>query len=315
MNFISNRETIVRNHNDKSVNIAFCADENYVKYMGVGVFSILDNNRDLKINFHIFVTAINIEDIEKLKSISSIYNNFNLDIYYINTVFFDELPICEHFSTAIYYRLIIPYVLSDRESVLYVDTDIICLGDISSIFNEISEKTVSAVEDLISKDYLSKLGKIGFEINPYFNSGVLLINNKKWIELEVFEKVLYLVKNNNFKYPDQDALNILFQNDKNILPRTFNFMEWEKTYRDKDLYNNMVFLHFIGATKPWCWIGIHPKYDFYLKKSPWKDIQYILPKTTSDFRRASNRFWRIGQKKKAIKYKCIYLIRKLLRKK
>lgn len=315
MDFILYRNDIIKNHDKKGYNIAFCADDNYIKYVGVSIFSILENNPDLMLNFHLFVTEIAEEDKEKLRNISSNSKNFNLSVYYINTDFFKDLPISEHFSTAIYYRLVIPYVLYNEEYVLYLDTDIICLGGIAEIFEIRTEKTISVIEDhLISKEYLYSLEEVGFSIKPYFNSGVLFINNKRWVKLKIFEGVLGFIKNNNFKYPDQDALNLLLQDDKNIISKKFNFIEWEETYYNKKL-NDIILLHFIGGIKPWYAIGEHPLYDLYLKSSPWKDIEYILPETTSDFRRASTRLWKIGRKKKAIKYKLLYVIRKLSRKK
>ncbi|WP_330359249.1 glycosyltransferase, partial [Basilea psittacipulmonis] len=60
----------------------------------------------------------------------------------------------------------------------------------------------------------------------YFNAGVLLINLKKWQEMNVFNQAIQILKEkkNLLRFQDQDLLNIIFKDSLYVINPRFNFM-------------------------------------------------------------------------------------------
>ena len=127
------------------------------------------------------------------------------------------------FPLNIYMRFFIPYLFNDdTEKVLYLDVDMIVLGDITALFEyEMSDYIIGAVMDPRVKTFNNSWGSIanyaalGLDGNsPYFNSGLLLINVKKWREQDIAKKIIQCIEENiQFaNYPDQYGLNVVFAN-------------------------------------------------------------------------------------------------------
>ena len=118
----------------------------------------------------------------------------------------------------------------------------------------------------------------------YFNSGVLLINLKKWRDEQIIVKFVEFMQNHSdwIKLHDQDVMNKVFCDDKLILPITNNFQEghlWNDIFYDYWKYEKQVLaarkdpvvIHYTDS-KPWIEGCAHPfKNEFfrYLKNTEW----------------------------------------------
>ena len=97
--------------------------------------------------------------------------------------------------------------------IIYMDTDIMCNGNIKELFDiDIENYELGVVKD--------RLGKVFIKHN-YFNSGVLLMNLDKIRETNLFDRVKDLCLTKKMAFPDQSALNKLCKY-KLYLPRKFN---------------------------------------------------------------------------------------------
>lgn len=314
MNFndllLDKEDVVISHHNSDAFNIVFTTDRKYAKFTGVSIYSVIKNNEKSYINFHIFVSEMNKVDIELLRNLKTDY--INITLYYLNAEFFQSFHTCGHFSYAVYYRLCIPNILNNTKKILYLDVDTICLGDISQLFDvELNESIIGVVEDAnVTNEHLSE---ISFERNEcYFNSGVLLINTEKWNLNNTFLKLVDLISNRRFSYPDQDALNLLLKDKKYVLPEKFNWTNWYKTPEILKLRSEgIIFAHFIGEIKPWHEIGFNAVYDYFKMASPWKNEAYLKPETTKMFGRYSRAYWRKGNYIMFLKYQFIYIVRKM----
>lgn len=312
---LKSEEFLVKKEFENPINIAFATDSKYAKYLGVVITSILENNKGSDISFHIFLTGIDSKNSQKLKNLP--YNNFSITYYFLNNDVFENLPVCGHFSSGMYYRIIIPNILIKKHinRVIYLDIDTLCLNELKSLyFCDMENKTIAAVPDSITLEYLSKLECIGFsKLKTYFNSGVILIDIEKWNKNNTFSNFLSYADRFDFAYPDQDILNILFQNDVKYLPEQYNWRNWK--YNEKDLLkdiNNIRIVHFTGEIKPWMEAGYCKLYTKFHKKSLWKDIPLSPPNKTREYRKfAKALFFRLNLIK-ALKYQIIYLFRKIL---
>ena len=98
-----------------------------------------------------------------------------------------------------YYRILIPELLSDYAKVLYLDCDILIQRDISALYDtNISKYMVGAIKNPPHKDITSyKHNTLHIDENLYFNSGILLFNTKKCLDLNLKDTCFDLLK----KYP------------------------------------------------------------------------------------------------------------------
>lgn len=252
--------------NNKNINIAFATDDNYIKYTGTVICSILDTiSKDTLCNFHILSTKdLSIKSKNMLNRIKE-YFNCKINYYVLGDVVektFSKIKLPNHIKLECYNRLFIPKVLSNLDKVLYLDSDIIVLSDISKIFNvKLNTYLFGAIEDVFPQHRIS----LGYSDKyTYFNSGVLLLNIKQLNSENYFNKILYSLEHNYEKYPigtDQDVLNDAFYD--RILPLSYRYNmhhEWHgcrKTFipLDKQDYEQSLadlnIVHFVGPIKPW----------------------------------------------------------------
>ena len=192
----------------------------------------------------------------------------------------------------IYLRLFIPHFIpASVEKVLYLDADMIAVADISPLWKtDISRHTVAAVTDQRLKTFDNHWGgiknyrQLGFEAtSPYFNTGLLLINTRRWREQNTTERIIDIInKHKRFaNYPDQYGMNIALHNDWLPLDARWNHMVTEPCadpfilhfVERKPIYTTYkngidkleIFNRYLNLT---AWRGTHPVREGtrYLKK-------------------------------------------------
>ncbi|EPK5866144.1 glycosyltransferase family 8 protein, partial [Acinetobacter baumannii] len=209
-----------------------------------------------------------------------------IHVYILNTQFYDNLQVNGHFTTAIYYRLSIASILKDKlDNFWYLDADILCVDSIKGMLSiDINNYVLAAVQDKCMKpDYIESIGLNSN--NKYFNSGVLFINVKAWNDFQVFEKFNQLISKRDYKFPDQDVLNILLVNKVNFIDEKFNFFTQEKI--------DPVLIHFVSSPKPWSVAASHSaKYLEYYYQSPWKDQPLDAPRNSKEAKKYAKILWR-----------------------
>lgn len=214
-------------------NICFCSDGNYVGLLNSAVLSLLETNSNLTIHilkFDDFDTTF-IDRLGERYQVNVNYYRFDL-----------ELPAKGRFSKAMFGRLYIPTVI-DCELVLYLDCDVIVNSDLTGLFNtELNNTLIGAIED--KTDNITRKLKDKYNLNDYFNSGVLLIKNNEVTQAKLNE-CIELIKVNSYEYPDQDVINIVFKDEILKLHKTYNYF-----YSGKALDFEPVIIHF-ALEKPW----------------------------------------------------------------
>lgn len=229
-------------------NICLCADDNYSKYMGVTMASILKNaDDDENIIFHIIEPNISEDTKNKLLSLKKI-KNFDIKFYRIENNKYANLAIC--------LRLLIPELIKNADKILYLDSDIIVNGSLKELFSiDINNCYALVVKDLYVDIYKEhkELIDIGKE-RTYFNSGVVLLNNKLCMEDDMSEKFYSFFENNKdkLKFIDQDILNHCFMDKVKFIDRKWNYLP-SKEYNLKSAEptkDDAVIIHFVEH-KPW----------------------------------------------------------------
>ena len=59
----------------KKFNVAFATDHNFIQHLGVTLYSLLDNNKDLDFNIYIINNGINEEQYNKIKTITGKFDS------------------------------------------------------------------------------------------------------------------------------------------------------------------------------------------------------------------------------------------------
>jgi len=266
----------------ETINIVFSSDNKYAQFMAVTLCSIFENKKCLnKIDIYILDGGIKDNDKDKLAGLEVRYN-FKITYINVDTSFFKDFYVNNRMTSAAYFRTIIPKLLPCLEKILYLDCDIIITGDILELYKtNINNYFFAAVEDYGSGNI--RLDELDMPPHAkYFNSGVMLINLKKWRENNICEKLINYIKKHpeRLKLYDQDALNALMWNNYLTIPLKYNYTT-SLLYKYNSNYNNVLkdnlVIHYAGD-KPWNYFSKNPlneAYFYYLKKTPWKDIKYI----------------------------------------
>ncbi len=123
-----------------------------------------------------------------------------------------------HFSTAMYYRIIAPFVLPrDPDRALCLDADIIVNKDLCAFYNQPFGDRLPVVcpsFDADSDEIARIKEKLGLSAgHVYFNSGVMLMNLGKMREEKKLPQIMDVILRMQpvLTYPDQDILNKLYE--------------------------------------------------------------------------------------------------------
>jgi lipopolysaccharide biosynthesis glycosyltransferase len=94
----------------------------------------------------------------------------------------------------------------------------------------------------------------------YFNAGIMFIDLEKWRKIEINHKAERIIEDDNieFKFWDQDILNILFDGDYLELEKKFNYaVDVENFSVNKNsIMDKAVLIHYSGSKKPWTVEGL-----------------------------------------------------------
>lgn len=244
------------------INIVICANDDYSDYAVALVTSILENSKSQKnICIHLFDRQVDSRLILTLREIIARYGA-KINEYHILEAAYRELPAKDYKSLDAYSRLFAPrMVLGDPERLLYLDIDTIVKTDLTDLINlDLKSHTIAAVRD---KEYEQGEGK-----SPLFNSGVMIIDIKRWKERKIEEQVLLEIRHSQggiVPLADQDDLNEILHNDWLELPLSWNAM-CGPIYKQEIYYKDSFILHFNGGTihKPDHVLCVNPgKHDYF----------------------------------------------------
>ncbi len=278
--------------------IALCHDNNYAPYSMTVVASIIQNNINTPINFHILHTNLTEKKCNKIKNWIKQFTKKAIYFYEVKKEAFKDFPIDEYtyLDFGAYIRLYLGECLQNLDKVLYLDCDIVVNASLHSLWEiDITNYAVAGVRDRIN-DYIRVYNRLNYNISEgYINSGVLLINLKKWREDFFFNKSKEFAKNNPkiLKNHDQDLINMIYHGQIKMLPFKYNLLEYylyteEWLYLDRKYYpeiieacKNPVIVHFCMPQKPWHIECINPYKELYYKyrkMTPWPELKLVHKK-------------------------------------
>jgi lipopolysaccharide biosynthesis glycosyltransferase len=238
-----------------NISVFIAADNNYACLLVVALYSILRNTKS-HIDFYILDGGISAENKVKIETLKSDFSHFSLEFIAIDVdAHFRDFKTTEGITLSMYSRLLIPQLKPEIGKAIYLDADIIAMGDVAELLNESLDDYHLGAVWATSVDDVQHNRRLGISNNhKYFNSGVLLINCKKWRENYIVEELFLLESKvrNKLIIPDQDLLNIYFDGKVKILPSKYNTTT-RIVLLDRILKNNtdkIVIRHFESTEKP-----------------------------------------------------------------
>ena len=121
------------------MNILFSSNDNYVRHLGVSLYSLLSNNQtEQKINCFVIDNEIKPENLNNLKQIVNSFTNADLFIIPFSK-FKDKLKLDMPWpvSLSCYARLFVSELLpSEIDRVLYLDCDTVITSSLSELWNK-----------------------------------------------------------------------------------------------------------------------------------------------------------------------------------
>ena len=269
------------------VHIVFACNDAYAQFLAVCFKSITLSQPVVEnetYTLHVLTDKLSKRSIKRLKEAIKERADIVLQIHDVDMNMLQGLD-SKQFTAFTFLRLIIPNILpAEIERVLYLDTDTLIANSILPLFSlDMRGKAVGAVTQN-SPSAKKNIKRLNYDENKgYFNAGVLLIDLKQWRKNNVMKQSIgYCVKNiEHLSLFDQDALNVIFQDNKcelplcyNIIPDNLNsdyYYTPEHLDEIKEAVYRPVIIHY-ASSAPWCMDEYqHPMY--YL----WDETNALLP--------------------------------------
>lgn len=280
------------------ITIVVATDNFYATLLSALVKSIEVNHKTReKIHVHVIDDGISAKNI-KLISQTVDQNLFTFFWHKAATVVPKDIKFPDDISAlplTVYMRLFAPYLIpKGTKKMLYLDVDMIVLKDISTLWNvDLGDKLFAAVQDRCATmrsrwGGVANYEELGLKADdPYFNSGLLLLDPIKWREMDVSSKVVKVVSENTkyAKWPDQYGLNVVLVNQWLMLDPRWN------AFAD-NLYDDPFLIHYLNIKPIFKSYKSQPVYfdlfHSYLRQTPYKDFK-VLSNNHLLFRKFVNR--------------------------
>jgi len=273
---------------DDEIIVAFGIDANYAPHMAVVVASIIANSPNARFRFMILNDGI--PKAEQLK-LESVAQGHIFDWCCMDDLRILSLKTKTHVSRASYYRIAIPTVAPENaERVIYLDSDIVVIGDLVDLWkSDLEGKSIGAVFDINvdSVDFAKRWDLAPSRLN-YFNAGILVLDLKKIRAENKINDAFDLLASqwDKLVYDDQCLLNVLYWNDWKLLDPVWNFqrnmilpnLEQTSFATPEEIPSGRrpKIVHFTQTNKPWSVDAYHPfvwLYYKYLRRTPyWSQV-------------------------------------------
>jgi len=280
-------------NNLEVIPIFFAVDDGYIPFLAVALQSLIENSSK-NYYYSIKILYTNIEEENKQKISKYKKENVNIEFvdlnYYIKKVK-DKLYTRDYYTKTTYFRLFIPNLYPQYDKAIYLDSDIVVLGDIAELYNvNMGNNLIAAAPDdviqttKVFQEYAEKVVGVA-DYRNYFNAGILLMNLDEFRKFNFQEKFLYLLETIKFTVAqDQDYLNRLCKGKVKIIDKAWDRMP---IAIDDMKEEDIKVIHYNLAYKPWHFENVLYKAYFwkYAQKTEfYKQIEDIRKSYTEEER-------------------------------
>lgn len=259
------------------VHIATSINRGYLPYFAVMLQSIkrhCDPSRQYCV--HILSSDIRQSDIDQM--LVEVDDQVIIDLLDVSwfKAEVEELEFSEFFSVECIYRLALLELIPEVDKILYLDSDLIVLDEVSALFDiDLGCNYIAAVHDIgiagmvggFAPEEADRLKSLGItDFGGYFSSGVMVWNLAKTRQDYTLSQFVRWIIDNKPRYSDQDCLNYFFLGSVVYLDAKWNTLFDSENVRVSQIVpyapkalqedylrarKNPSIFHFAGPVKPW----------------------------------------------------------------
>lgn len=298
----NDEENVLPYFEENNIAIASNFNNNYVPQFSVFLESMIDNASE-KNNYDIVILNQDISQDNKKILLSQVEDESNFNIRFVDSYrYIHDINIKvdnPNYSTDLFVRVLIPYILPNYEKILVVDADMICKEDIAQLYLEdVNDYIAGAVQDTVYMGYCNgmvkgtkKYTKEILQLDDpytYCNTGTLLLNAKRFREKYDLKELKIAIGESKYKIYEQDMLNYLIRKEVKYLDPKWNVYTYTSDFikecincapfDKKELYmearKNPGIIHYAAHPKPWqeCNSDMYQEFWFYARKSPFYEL-------------------------------------------
>ncbi|MDY6407688.1 MAG: glycosyltransferase family 8 protein [Pseudomonadota bacterium] len=234
----------------------FCAtDENYAPFASMMMKSVLMHTHSF-VDFYVLDGGIKKKTKRMIARDLKAYPHKSITYFDMAQYDLSQFPDMAHFSVNTFSRYFIPELVPHLEKIIYLDVDMTIKKDIKELFDQDLDGYPLGAMAHTPTTFMSRrlrdcTWSVYHEDSAYFNAGMLVMNIPKLIQMNFTDEAIKLTHllREKLIFPDQDVLNIMFENNYKILDFRFNYVNyirWRKEIRNID----PVVVHHCSL-KPW----------------------------------------------------------------
>lgn len=289
------------------ISVVASTDRAYVAHMAGLLNSVLANARDTDfIDFIILDGGLGDYERKELTKLADSRPHSSLRFIDMSKQF-TNVKVHYYFTRSTFYRLSLPTLLPEHDRIIFLDTDMTVLKDLSPLMEvDLNGKLAAAVPDLIMRTFcamgarsLVETGslpalhylqeKIGLAADPksYFQAGVIVFNLEGMRKVLLSERMINDISANTYWFLDQDVLNKHLAGK--VMPLDFRWNtvfipEDHRSYLSKldaEAYQRTQsdpwICHYAGIGKPWENGGnlLSHHYWQYVRNTPWYETTLL----------------------------------------
>lgn len=289
--------------------VVYHSSDSFAQVTAVSIASLFENNKEMQdIEVFLIEHGISEENKDKIQSLAKKYSRTISFIPMPDINKQQNLGLQSIKSTWLYdsfCRMYLDEILpSYVDRVLYLDGDVLVNYSLKELWEtDLEGKCAAAVTDSLGEEYYELFGLS--QTAKYCNSGVILIDLKKWHEQEIGKKVAEYVRERNgyVFFMEQTVLNAVLDSKLHILHPKYNVFTLMLCLSHKEHMNlrkpkrfyceqkiqeavgNPCLIHlttcFFTVNRAWIANNNHPAKEVYLKYArltPWQNVP-LLPDT------------------------------------
>jgi lipopolysaccharide biosynthesis glycosyltransferase len=232
--------------------LVFCFDQKFGLYASVAIASAL-SNADAPYKIYCLYSGAS-EGFPR--EIMALANRYRCEIVKVDVPpnLFAGWKTSDAYTQAVYHRLLIPQVVAEPRAI-YLDCDLVVTTGLSALHaHDLNGQWIGGCPDPNSTA-TNLLGLAPEE--PYFNSGVLLIDTealRRHLPLDAIHQV-YRENEQRILWPDQCLINKMAEGRKSVLDARWNvqlhMIPQAEMSEQLSRWDGNGIIHFSGPTKPW----------------------------------------------------------------
>lgn len=289
------------------MNIMYAYDENYIEIAAVSILSCIQNNTEEELHFYLIQDNVVTSSTEKMKEM---IHSHNADVTFIEKPDIRKLSESElktlRWSDSAFSRLFLKELFGNEitiDKLLYIDCDTLIVGSLQELWEtNIDDWLGAACLECMSNWHKRIIG--AKPKDNYINTGMLLLNVKRWIDEDIQSlEASYIRKHKGkIEYVDQGVINGTISNRFKLVSPKYNLtaLAYDFTYEEMQIYRKPQFgyskeewesalsdprvVHFTTSflsIRPWFEGSRHPYAEEWKRvhdETPWKNVKYKILK-------------------------------------